>query len=350
MQISAGVTKGITLEQNKEPALSREIRRLPCCENVREKIEGPLPTNPGLLAPYEIVLQAIKAQIIDSDGRRLSKKLTQAAGEGISGIMVDAIDDEPYISSQLGPMLWYSDEMLEGISLAQRAVGSSKVVIEVYKNLFDIDTKIPASIGKIHVARVGGKYPAWYRTRRKGRREKALFIGSCALIHLRRAIYTGEIQKTCFITVAGDCVIGAGNYEVPIGITVAQVLEQVGTVANPKRIIAGGSMTGFGVKNPEETYITPTTRGVLAFADDFHEMGFSCIGCGRCIDVCPAGLSPCFIYQDMQTKRRSRLALLDADRCIGCGTCSYICPAKLDIAQTVQEGARLISGRGRDQA
>jgi electron transport complex protein RnfC len=78
-------------------------------------------------------------------------------------------------------------------------------------------------------------------------------------------------------------------------------------------------------------------------------MGYSCIGCGRCTDVCPEGLSPYYIYKVVQSKRRRNLDLFDADRCTGCGTCSYICPAKLDLAQVVQRAARLRQdGQGGD--
>ena len=33
------------------------------------------------------------------------------------------------------------------------------------------------------------------------------------------------------------------------------------------------------------------------FKEDFKEMNFTCIGCGRCAKVCPEGLSPYYIYK-----------------------------------------------------
>lgn len=335
------------LEQNKEPMLSREIKRSPLCEQAQQRLERGRPTTPELLAPYEIVMTVREARVVDeSDGRRLWKKLAQAAREGIEGIVVDAMDDEPYISSQLGPALWNAGELAEGMALAKRAIGAGKVSIEIYKNLLDIDMKIPAAIGGVKVDRIGGTYPAEQRARTAFRRENVLSIGACAVIYLRRAVFEGLVQSTCFVTVAGDCVANPGNYEVPIGCTVSQVLEQAGLIADPKRIIAGGSMTGFGVHDPDEVFIMPTTRGVLAFAEGFRDMGFSCIGCGRCVDVCPQGLSPCHIYKLMKARRGTKLATFDAHRCNGCGTCSYICPAKLDLAQTISKAAQLLRDRG----
>ena len=335
--------QGILLEQNKEPALSREIKKLKGCDECERRLEKPVSSEPGLLAPYEIVMIAREAKIIDeSDGRRLWRKLAQAARESISGVVIDAMDDEPYLSSQLGPALWMQDQLSEAIGLVKRAVGANKVQIEIYKNLLDVDIKIPASIGGNRVERIGGTYPAELRARWHSSRKNTLVIGAGAMIHLWRAAYLGLVQTTCFVTVAGDCVANPGNYEVPIGMSVMRVAEQVGLIADPKRMVAGGSMTGFGLTDPERVMITPTTRGVLAFAQEFKDMGYTCIGCGRCADVCPEGLSPFFIYKAMKSKRRERLELFDADLCTGCGTCSYVCPAKLDLAQIVGACGRLV--------
>lgn len=139
--------KGILLEQNKEPGLSKEIRILPALPVERSELPGPVSSTPDLLAPYEIVSIAKEANIVDEiDGRRLWKKLAQAARESVSGIVVDALDDEPYISSQLAPTLQFPEQLHQGLRLALRAIGASKSSIEIYRNLFDLDTRIPSSI------------------------------------------------------------------------------------------------------------------------------------------------------------------------------------------------------------
>jgi electron transport complex protein RnfC len=320
---------------------SRKILRLATCDAAAVKIGLPIPNTPKLLAPYEIVLFAREAKIIDeTDGRRLWKKFFETTRSGISGVVVDAMDDEPYISSQLAPSIWKAEELADGISLVCRAVGLSDkhpVVIETYKNIFDTEIKIPSHIGRYKVKRVGGAYPAENRAERLNKRESTLVVGAGAVLALRNAVYLGIGHTTCYITIAGDCISNPANYEIPIGTTVSFAMESAGLIAQPKRVIVGGSMTGFGITDPDVAVITPTTRGILAFAHEYRDFGFTCIACGRCTDVCPEKLSPYHIYKLIEHNRTIELKRFDIHRCNGCGACSYICPAKLNLSQTIYQ-------------
>ena len=331
--------KGILLEQNKEPLLSKGIKqldRLPVKEKFFCNTED---MDPESYTPAELAAILREAQIVDeTDGRRLWKKLAQATREGIDTIIVDALDDEPYISSQLCIALWMPEELRQGIQLLRRALGAESATVEIYRNLFDLDIEIPSQIGPYKVRRVGGTYPAEQRSRRFSRRRSALVVGACALIHFQRAVFTGRIQTSCFVSVCGDCIANPANYELPLDCSLQEVLDAAGILALPKRIVAGGSMTGFGVSDPEEVRTAAATRGILAFADEFNDLHYSCIGCGRCIDACPQNLSPYYLYKLLRARKLTS-ALEDAADCTGCGACSYICPAKLDLAQAIYSAA-----------
>jgi len=328
--------KGILLEQNKEPLLSRGIReleRLP----VQEAFFSEERPDPAQLNASRLQNIAYEAQIIDeSDGVQLWKKLAKASRDGALAIVVDALDDEPYISSQLCIALWMDDELEDAITIVKDALGIERAVVEIYRNLTDIDIRIPSKIGNYRVRRVGGTYPAELRVRKN--ESKLLIIGACALIHLYRAVTRCRIQTTAFVSVAGDCIANPANYEIPLDCTVAQVLSASGLIAPPKRIVTGGSMTGIGVTDPTSVRVRPATRGILAFAEQFDDLGFSCIGCGRCVDVCPQGLSPYFVHKLLRAHRRGT-ARRAAEGCNCCGACSYVCPAKLDLSHRIYEVA-----------
>ena len=334
--------KGITLEQYKEPMFSKDIIRLEACDIAKQQSNHNRAVNPELLSPNEIVIASREARIIDEyDGRSLWKKISEAARNELSTIIIDAIDDEPYISSQISPAIRYSDKLADGIELLKRAVGVSKVKLEVYKNFFDIDTKLPSKIGGIKVDFVGGTYPVEQRAHKATRKKNSAVFGVCSIISLYDAIFEGYTHSTCFVTVAGDCIANPANYEVPIGYPVSEMLKDAGIVTEPKRLIIGGSMTGISIVDPDKIGISPTTRGILAFHDEFKKLEHACIGCGRCTGVCPQGLSPYYIYQVLKSKKRKNLELFDADKCIVCGLCSYVCPAKLDLQQSIAFAADL---------
>jgi len=331
--------KGIILTQHKEPALSKPIVRFvnPQSDNIELEITK-------LAAGSEqqaIIEMARLAEIVDErDGRPLYKMLEKALGR-TDIVIADAVDDEPYISSRLGPLLAFKEEVAAGLDLCCRVGGGQQKGIMVYKNVSDTETRIPRSIEKIKVTRVGGGYPATKQTRLNslsiGRK---LVVGTGALIHLARAAGQRKVQTSTFVTVAGNCVTNPMNLEVSVGMTVMQVLERCGLSETPTRIVCGGSMTGLAIIDAENTLVTYTTGAILAVRENKWDMHYSCIGCGRCVQRCPSGLNPMYIQRVVGRGRRDGLDDYDPHLCIGCGTCSYICPSKLEVAAKVAEAGR----------
>lgn len=331
--------KGVYLQQFKEPALSREIRQFfntsapeALAENLVEK---PLEE----LTPSLIVEAARQAGIVDErDGRPLYQKLIKAKEKQIKTIVVDAMDDEPYVSSQLGVLLHLREEVSLGLKAVIKALEAQSSVIAVYKNLTDAETRIPGSIDGVRVARVGGKYPAeLHLARELGLKEACVTVGACSLVFLARAIAYGQVQKSAFVTVAGNCIANPTNLEVSLGMNLSHVLERCGLADNPTRVVIGGSMTGISIMDTDKTLISPTTRAVLAFREDEKERNYTCIGCGRCIAVCPQDLDPMSIYRAIKRHRLSLLEGLQAEKCVGCGTCSYTCPSKLPLSTIISK-------------
>lgn len=345
-------SRGIVLEQHKEPALSRDLQEFTSAgEGVVTMAREPV-QDPGALTPREIVQIAREAKIIDeSDGTPLWEKLQEGQKQGVTILAVDAIDDEPYISSQLCPALQLGDQLAGGARLAQKALGAEESFVAIYKHLMDVETKIPQEIGGLPVHRITGGYPAEYRANRQLRDENTLLLGACALIHLYRAVHENRVQTTCFVTVAGNCIANPMNLEATIGMTAMQLLERCGLAQNPNRIVAGGSMMGYGILDPEKTLVGPITRGLIAFKEYSKHVGYTCIGCGRCTQVCPQGLSPYYLYQFITRKKMKYIDRFDLDRCIGCGTCSYVCPAKLDLSTIIFTGkVERLAARGKEAA
>ncbi len=341
MKLSTMQGKGVYLQQYKEPALSREIRTFLNTSANDDKIDHEVGKDPATMEPEDIIQVARLANIIDErDGNPLYKKLLRAAYKNIKTVVVDALDDEPYVSSQIAPLLFYSEEVMLGLKAVMRATGAEVNHIVVYKNLKDTAIRIPNTIDGVKVDRIGGKYPVESHIGAElGLRRSFVTVGICSLIHFARALRSGQVQRTSFVTVAGNCVGNPSNLEVSLGMSLEQVLERCGLVDNPTRVVVGGSMTGIPVIDTENTVISQTTRAVLAFREHERDYHFTCIGCGKCLSVCPSGLDPHTIYKCLTRRKPSGLVGQNAEKCIDCGTCSYICPAKLPLSTTIGQYA-----------
>lgn len=331
-------TRGIILEQRKEPALSRDLRKF-FNANTNNTTFNLSPYPPAERMNSDQIIEIARlANIVDErDGAPLHEKLAFARDSGVVTVVGDASDDEPYISSQLNPLLKKQELTVQGLRLAQLAVDATNVFFAVYKNITDISVKIPRRVEGVEVRRIRGRYPAEYRINEEFFQFRpAVLIGVCALIHLARAVARGKVQTSCFVTVAGNCVANPTNLEVSLGMPILQVLDRCGLSSEPNTIVIGGSMTGISCTDPDNTVITNSTRAILAFHEDTKDRRYQCIGCGRCVDVCPEHLTPFYINRCIEHEQWNALRFYEIDRCIGCGTCSYICPANLDVAAHIK--------------
>lgn len=329
-------SRGISLEQNKEPALGRDIREF-CNEVTKVTLIDTKNAPPVAPTSDDIIKYARLAGIVDeTDGKKLASKLAAFKKNPPTAVVADAVDDEPYISSRLRPALEHSELMIKGLEFVMTAVGATQAHIAVCSDIFYEDTRVPKEILGYRTEKISDKYPTLDRTERKLAHKNDLLVGSCALIHLARALLENRMQTTCFVTVGGDCIASPANLEISLGKSVQSAIDFCGMSANPSRVVVGGSMTGYSVSNTSTAKITATTRAVLAFKDDFKELGYTCIGCGRCSKVCPEGLNPYYIYKFLTFKDKKFLDRFEPEFCTGCGTCSYVCPAKLDLSYKIQ--------------
>ena len=334
--------KGILLEQKKEPMLSRNILIMKQDYHYFDCDYPEVPTED--LTPKQIIGIARLAGIVDeSDGKLLADKLEKAGDHEVGTFVVDAIDDEPYVSSQMCMVLHQQEKLSLGIELCQKVARPGETYIAVYKHIFDTNISLPASVGETEIRKIGGRYPAEERAYRHIPKEKgSLIVGTNALVHLARAVEDSRKMTSCFLTVAGDAVANPYNIEVPIGTAVSTILEKCGLSEEPEVIVVGGSMTGRSIFEPEEEKVGPTTRCVLAMTKSNRAKATRCIGCGRCDHACPATLSVCRIRKLSEFGQKEKLRDLDVELCTGCGACSYVCPARLDVATSVLMAKRSV--------
>ena len=64
-----------------------------------------------------------------------------------------------------------------------------------------------------------------------------------------------------------------------------------------------------------------------------------CIGCGKCVDICPVNATSLISANDPKKKKKKKAAV-DAMMCVGCGVCALKCPT--EAIKMVNRGNRVI--------
>lgn len=295
----------------------------------------------GRLSPDGVIEAARHAGIIDElDGVPLYHKLSQWKAGGCGCLVADGTESEPYSSSAWAVLNLYAEQVEEGLALAARCVGAGSHYITVCLEEERLRS-LRQRLGENRIFQARRRYPvvryAPARLLRTGVTPRR--VGVQALLALYRAAAYGDPQTACVVTVAGDAVATPQNLAVPFGVPVRELLAYCGLREDPQYLILGDLMTGRSSPT-DDLPVLPGMTCLLALKlrPVVLPQG-ACIGCGRCVRACHAGLLPYEIVRRLENMHYERLASLHPEGCDGCGACSFVCPSGRDVAVRVQEAA-----------
>lgn len=314
--------RGIYLEQHKEPAITRDL-------SLAEGIGFvPFDAEKFLSVQEEYVYKIVEISKIRDEhtGEFLLDIINRGLRNGSRKLVINAVDDDPYTSSSSTALLNLKEYVVLGAKLVAKTLGINDISCAVNANIDQEGTtfKFPETILGCDVKKIDGKYPIATRLSNYYR-EKITAVGSCALINLAKTVVDGEISKLCFVTVAGDCVLQPANVVVTVGTQLKDIFEICPLDKDPQKIILGAMMTGRPVETAE-VGVDMSTKTVVALTNYTVKTGLNCIGCGRCVQVCPQKLSPYYMYKSSKRGIESPTLLKLAEKCTLCGCCSHVCP------------------------
>ncbi|MBL7215334.1 MAG: electron transport complex subunit RsxC [Phycisphaerae bacterium] len=278
-------------------------------------------------------------------------------------LVINACECEPFITCDYRVMLEWTWQMLAGIRLAAKAAECEKIRIGIEDNKPEAINVITdaiqerSDIGDIQVVPVKTKYP------QGGERQliKSVLgktvptgsipptIGICVLnvatcAAIAEAVMTGNPLTHRVVTVAGCAIAKPGNYYVPIGMRVENLIAHCGGLTETAaKVVMGGPMMGFAIADLS----TPLTKtsGALTFLTKaavtrakYEKQETPCIRCGRCLSVCPEHLNPTKIAHAVKHFRMDIAQNYYLSACIECGCCSYVCPANIEITGYIKTG------------
>ena len=275
-------------------------------------------------------------------------------------LVVNGAECEPYITCDDRIMIEYGSELMQGVRYCMQACGAKYAVIGIEKNKPEAISAITALAGKgIRVCRLRTRYPQGA--------EKQLVYGCTgrvipegklpveagvvvANVHTVLSVYRAvALGKPCYervMTVSGKGVREPANLWVKNGTPLREIAKLCGADEGSAQIVCGGPMMGEAVFSLKVCTAKTTSSLLFLDATECEEKSASaCIGCGKCVQACPMGLSPTFIEEALFRKDYAEAKRYGASACIGCGCCSYVCPAKRFLTQSVRLAKKIIAER-----
>ena len=329
--------------------------------------------NPTDFTPEKICMSVRQAGLVGMGGAgfptqvkiepnpRLEKKV----------LIINGCECEPFITCDYRVMLEWVWQVIAGIRLAAHAAGVNKIRIgiednkpEAIKIVSDAIEQL-GDIGDMQVVPLKTKYP------QGGERQliKSILgktvptgsipptIGVCVLnvatcAAIAEAVIVGNPLTHRIVTVSGCAISKPGNYYVPIGMRVEDLIEYCGGLTETAaKVIMGGPMMGFAIADLS----TPLTKtsGALTFLTKaavtrakYEKQVTACIRCGRCLTACPEHLNPTKIAHAVKYNKLDLAKDYYLSACMECGCCSFVCPANIEITGYIKTG-KILDARAK---
>ncbi len=311
------------------------------------------------LEPKQIVDKLKEMGIVGLGGATFPAHIKYSIPEGKKAeyLIINAVECEPYLTSDHRVMLEHAEEICIGISILRKALGVPNAYVGIENNKPDCIAKMRETATKfegIIVEPLKMKYPQGAEkqlinaiTGRKVPSGKLPIDVGCVVSNVGTTFAVYEaVQKNKplienILTVTGKHLPSQHNYQVRIGISYADIIKQaMGELpATTGKVISGGPMMGKAMCNLD----APTVKGassVLVIDEDeaTRVRETACIRCGKCMQACPMGLEP-YLFSSLVRNGRIEEAgehnILD---CIECGCCFFSCPANKPLLDEIRLG------------
>jgi len=279
-------------------------------------------------------------------------KMNPPKDQSIELLLINGCECEPYLTSDHRTMLERPDDVYTGIRIALKALGITRAVIGIEANKPDaIDIMRKAVPGDLDVTiqPLEVKYPQGAEKMLiKAVMDREVPSGAlpgaigavvqnvATAANVAVAFETGQPLIERIITITGRGIKKPGNWVIPFGTKLRDVIEHCGGLTDDAaEIVFGGPMMGLGQANLDVP-VLKATGGILILSKDEckHQDIMPCIRCGKCLEACPVFLNPQMMGALAKAERYEELAdeahLAD---CMLCGSCSFVCPSNIPLSQ-----------------
>ena len=315
------------------------------------------------LSPKEIIDKITDAGIVGMGGATFPTqvKLLPPSGMEAEVLIINAVECEPYLTSDHALILEKGEEIMIGISILMKAAGVEKTIIGIENNKKDAIEhlrNLSRNYPGIKVEALKVKYPQGGEkqliealiNRRVPSGGLPVAVGAIVQnIATAYAVYEA-VQKNKplierVVTITGKKLAKPCNALVRIGTPANELIDFAGGFPDDTaKIISGGPMMGKTLIN-DEIPIGKGTSGILlmpSFETQRKEMR-NCIRCAKCVNVCPMKLIPSQMMNAAQFNEWELVGKMSITDCMECGSCSYVCPANRPLLDYIRLGKSVVT-------
>lgn len=317
------------------------------------------------LTPEEIVNRIKAAGVTGMGGAGFPTfiKLCPPPGAKAECVIINAVECEPYITSDYRLMMEHPDEILVGLELLMKAAKVDKAYIGIETNkpqAIELLTKMTAGDDRIEVVPLKQRYPQGGEKqlvdaviRRQVPAPPAIPVNVGAIVQnvgtafaVYQAVMKNKPLFERYTTVTGKRLANPGNYLVRMGTPMAELIELCGGMPEgDNKVLAGGPMMGKALTSTEVP-VCKGTNSVTVISDDEakRKPAQPCIRCGKCVGVCPMGLEPFLLATASSLHNWEKVEAEGITSCIECGSCQFTCPSHRPMLDNIRLGKSTVMG------
>ena len=317
------------------------------------------------LTPEEIVERIKNAGVTGMGGAGFPTfiKLCPPPTAKAECVIINAVECEPYITSDYRLMMEHADEILEGLKLLMKAAKVDKGYIGIETNkpkAIQLLTEKTAQLPQIEVVPLKQRYPQGGEKqlvdaviRRQVPAPPAIPVNVGAIVQnvgtafaVYQAVMKNKPLFERYTTVTGKQLSQPGNFLVRMGTPMKDLLALCGGIPEGEhKLLAGGPMMGKAL-NTDEVPVCKGTNSVTLISGEeaVRKDPDPCIRCAKCVGACPMGLEPYLLATLSAKKNWERAEREDIVSCIECGSCQFTCPSHRPILDNIRLGKSTVMG------
>ena len=331
------------------------------CQHIVVKTDGNddcIKFDPLINPDAQQIIERVKlAGIVGMGGATFPTHIKLAPKTPVDTLIINGAECEPYITCDYRVIIERTKDVVDGILFEAKALGVSRILIGIEKMNGTAVTALKnatADYSEITVVTLPVKYPQgsekqliYALTKRivpqgKLPSDVGVVVSNVQTAYaIKKAVADGEPLVERVVTISGDISDKRGNYIIPTGVAVKDIIDYV-SATDYKKIISGGPMMGFALSDISVA-IAKGSSAILFFNENkLLSEPSPCINCARCAKACPLHLMPMYIDAYASAGELNKAQKYGAMDCFECGSCAYVCPAKRPLVQAIRLAKKAI--------